>query len=99
MARRIGNNATMGFLSDDHYLRDTIVKVRRQENLYRSMESVKHQAVMTHVAKISKTFINKNAIKLVFKVLSWKPTLSAISKLHFKVGVEYRKSDVKLVMP
>ena len=31
MARRTGNNAKMGFLTDDHDLRDTIVNVRRRD--------------------------------------------------------------------
>ena len=31
MVRKIGNNAKMCFLTDDHDLRDTIVKIRRQE--------------------------------------------------------------------
>ena len=97
-AIRTGNNAKMGFLSVDHDLRDTIVKVRHREILYRTMESVKRQPVMTYVARISKTFMNQNAIKLVIKVLSSKPTLSAISKLHFKSVIECRKSDVKSAM-
>ena len=80
---------------------ETIVKVRRRDIWYRTTEGVKRQPVMTHVAQISKTFMNnkKNAIELVFKVLSSKQTLPAISKLHFEVGVECRKSDVKSVMP
>ena len=68
----------MGFIADDHDFRDTIMKVRRREILYRTTESVKRQPLMTYVAQISKTFLHKNAIKLVFKVLSIKPTLSSI---------------------
>ena len=30
-ARKTGNNANMGFPTDDHDLRDTIVKARRRE--------------------------------------------------------------------
>ena len=48
-----------GFLSDDHDLRDIIVKVRRQEIWYRTKESEKRQPVMTYVAQISKTFMHK----------------------------------------
>ena len=58
-ARKTGNNAKMGFLSDDHNLKDTIVYVRRREIWYRSTPSVKRQAFMTYVAQISKTFMNK----------------------------------------
>ena len=58
-ARRTGNNAKMGFLTDDNDLRDTIVKVRCQEFWYRTTESVKRQPVMTYVTQISKTFMNE----------------------------------------
>ena len=58
-ARRTGNNAKLGFLTDDHHLRDTIIKVRRQEIRYRRTESVKRQPVMTYVAQISKMFMNQ----------------------------------------
>ena len=58
-ARKTGNNAIIGFLTDDHHLRDTIVKVRRQEIWYRLTENVKRQPVMTHVAEITKTFMNQ----------------------------------------
>ena len=57
--RRTCNNAKMGFLTDDHDLRDKIVKVGRREIWYRTTESVKCQPVMTHVAKISKIFMNQ----------------------------------------
>ena len=40
-ARKTGNNAKTGFLTDDHDLRDTIVKVKRQEIWYHTTESVK----------------------------------------------------------
>ena len=78
-ARRTGNDAKMGFLIDDHDLRDTIVKVWRREIWYLTTESVKRQPVMTHVALISKdVYESKNVIKLVFDVLSSIPTLFAI---------------------
>ena len=96
MARRIDNNTIVGFLTDGHDLRDTIVKVWHPKNLYRS--SVKRQPVITNVAQISETFVNKKCHQAVFKVLSSKPTLSRISKLHFKVDVECRKSDVESVI-
>ena len=47
MANIIGNNAKIGFVTDDRDLRDTIVKVSRQEIWYRSIESVKRQPVIT----------------------------------------------------
>ena len=59
MTKMIGINAKMGFLTKEHDLSDTIVKVRRREILYHSTESVKRQPVMTHEAQISKTFINQ----------------------------------------
>ena len=43
MARRIDDNTKMGLITDDHDLRDTIVKVRRHEIIYRATESVKRQ--------------------------------------------------------
>ena len=67
-ARRTGNNTKMGFLTHEHDLRDTIVKVRRREIRNRTTESVKRQPVMTYVAQISKTCMNKNAIKRVFNI-------------------------------
>ena len=101
MTRRIGNNAKTGFITDDHDLRETIAKVRRREILYLSTKSLKRQPVNEARSSNFKDIdeLNKNAIKLVFKVLSSKPTLFAISKLQFLVGIEYRKSGVKSVMP
>ena len=52
-ARRTGNNAKFGF-----EVRDTLMKVRRREILYRSTESVKRLPAMTYVALFSKTFMN-----------------------------------------
>ena len=39
--------------------RDTIVKIRLREILYRTTESVKRQPVMTYVALISKTCLKQ----------------------------------------
>ena len=39
----IGNNANIGFLTDDYDLGDTMVKFRRWEIWYRSTEIVKRQ--------------------------------------------------------
>ena len=57
-ARRTGNNAKMGFLTDDNDIRDTIIKVKRHEIWYRTLESVKRQPVKTYVAEISKSLMN-----------------------------------------
>ena len=53
------NKAKFGFLTDENDLRDTIVDIRRWEIWYRATECVKLQPVMTHVAQISKTFMNQ----------------------------------------
>ena len=57
--KRTGNIANMGFLTDDHDLRDTTMKERHRNILYRTTESIKRQPVMTYIAQISKTFRNK----------------------------------------
>ena len=55
---------------------------------YRTKESVKRQSVMTYEAK---TY--KNTIKRVVNFFSCKPTVSAISKLHFEEGVECKNNQ------
>ena len=57
--RWTGKNAIIGFLADDHDLRDTIEKVGRREIWYRTTESVKRQPFMTYVSQISKMFMNQ----------------------------------------
>ena len=46
----------MGFFTDDHDLRDAVVKVRRREMRYRTTESIKLQRGMKYVAQL---FINQ----------------------------------------
>ena len=61
-ASRTGSNAKMGFLTHDHDLRDTIMKVIYREIWYRTTESVRRQPVMTYVVQISKTFVNRSKL-------------------------------------
>ena len=57
--RRTGNNAKMGYLTDDRDLRGTVVKVRRREIINRTTGRVQRQSVMMYVVQISKTLMNK----------------------------------------
>ena len=87
----------LGSLTDNHYLRDTILKERRWQIWYRMSESVKRQPDMTLVAKMSKTFMNKtNAIILVFLVISSKLPLSSISKLQLTSNSALSVSDIRM---
>ena len=49
-ASKTDNTTKIGFLTDDHYLRGTLLKVKRRGHLYDATASVKRQPVMPNVA-------------------------------------------------
>ena len=57
------------FFTNDHDLRDPIMKVSRREIWLRTTESVKRQPFMTQVAKTSMTFTSHEIIQF-YKVVT-----------------------------
>ena len=62
-------------------------------------ESEKRQPVMTHVAQISKKFMNQKCHQTCVQCLIKLANFVRDLKTAFLVGVECRKSDVKSIMP
>ena len=83
-ARWTDSNAKIACRADNHDLRDTISENLTPRKLIsydgERKTSTCYDALSSHFKDV---YESKNAIKLVFKVLSSKPTSSAISKLHF----------------
>ena len=54
LTSRTCNTAKVCFLTEDDYLRDTFLKVRRRQIWYRTMKVVKREPVMTFVTQMLK---------------------------------------------